>query len=385
MSKLDLMNKDYTFKEIIDAFTDGSIDNFKGDKEFLEFFIYGLLGEEIISEEVDLEYKERYTGYLNSIDLVILDENDIRGKDLYKIYEICNKDKIKFLKTIFQLRIFGNDAPFEKIEVFTNLKLSHPVDFIDENIVLLDGTNKFDFEKDRNNPYKKLNREQAQEYYYRLRHSFLTRINESIIKNGDNIPLLDVPLSFEELKEKERQEELKAQEKKLKDDYRISFENIYFGNQTLDVSGGGLGLNMNTVSFFENTGMRFLNYYVFRNIPVGEYFLIDSQGKVFIPDKNLLFNKINFGPSGVVRDVSIANLPTLFELLIKKLEEDPVENEVQILQSKAILEHFETVESIQVKELPEYESLIRAMYEQIIGPIFRSPGEYMEDAGPKSK
>lgn len=375
MSKLDLMNKDYTFGEIIDAFTDGSIDNFKGDNEFLKFFIYGLLGEEIISNEVDLEYKEKYTGYLNSIDLVFLDENDIMGKDLYKIYEICNKDKMKFLRTIFQLRLFGNDTPFTKNDVVTNLKLSYPVDFIDENIVLSDGTKEFNFEKDRNRPYKKLNREQTKEYYYRLRHSFVTRINESIINNGDSIPLLEVPLSFEQLKEKERQEKLKQQEQKVKNDYKISVQNIYFGKQTIDISGGVLGINMTTVSWFEYTNMKFLNYFIFRNIPGGEYFLIDNEGKVFIPNKNMLFNNINFGPNNIVRDVSIGSIPTLIKLSIRKLEEDPIENEIQILQLKALLEHFEIVENIQVKELYEYESLIRAMYEKIMGPIFSSSDE----------
>ena len=382
MSKLDLMNNNCTIDEIINGFTDGTIDNFKGDEEFLKFFLYALLGEDYINQvfkEVDKKYKEKYSGYLNLVDLVILDENDIRGKDLYKIYEICNKDKMKFLRTIFESRAFGNQTRFTKDDMMTNLKLSHPVDFID------DGTKEFDFEKDWHRPYKKLTEEQNKEYYYRLRHSLLTRINQSILKNGDNIPLLEVPLSFEELKEKERQEELKIQEQRLKDDYRIPFENIYFGKQTLDMSGGVLGLNMTTVSFFENTGMRFLNYYVFRNIPAGDYFLIDNQGKVFIPDKNLLFNKINFGPNGVVREATIANLPTLFDLSIQKLEEEPIENEVQILQLKALLEHFETLGSFQVKELQEYESLIRAMYEQVSGPIFSSSGEYEEDAGSKSK
>ena len=34
MLKLDFLNKEYSIAEIIDVYTDGSIENFKGDEDF---------------------------------------------------------------------------------------------------------------------------------------------------------------------------------------------------------------------------------------------------------------------------------------------------------------------------------------------------------------
>ena len=44
MLKLDFFEKEYSLKEIIDAYIDGSIDNFKGDTSLvIKDFIYRLL------------------------------------------------------------------------------------------------------------------------------------------------------------------------------------------------------------------------------------------------------------------------------------------------------------------------------------------------------
>ncbi len=53
MLKLDFLNKDYSLEEVIQAFTDGDIENFKGDNDFLDFLISYSLGKYVEGEDAD--------------------------------------------------------------------------------------------------------------------------------------------------------------------------------------------------------------------------------------------------------------------------------------------------------------------------------------------
>ena len=84
MLKLDLLNKDYSLEEVIQAFTDGDIENFKGDNDFLDFLISYSLGKYLEGDDAD-KYMD-YSEYDGLFKIMRLDEYGYFGKTLYQIY-----------------------------------------------------------------------------------------------------------------------------------------------------------------------------------------------------------------------------------------------------------------------------------------------------------
>ena len=191
MAKFDFLNQNYTLEEIIDGLTDGNIENFKNDEDFLNFLIYYSLGN-MLEGDIDKELKEKYADFEGLLNIALLDEYDIRGKKLYQIYEICGKDKIKFIRTLFHIgRYFApNINKFSKDEVLTNLELVQPVDFIDESIMFPDGTDpKKVIEKGRISIYDK-DYEMVKAYSQNLRYSLIKRINARIKESNSKLDML---------------------------------------------------------------------------------------------------------------------------------------------------------------------------------------------------
>jgi len=377
MLKLDFMNKNYSLEEVVDALTDGSIDNFSGDRDFLNFLISYSLGKYLEGTEAN-----KFTAYANCdglLNLMQLDEYGYFGKPLYKIYEICGKDKIKFMRVCDAIGRYQVTSMLDKNTIDTNLLIKHPVDFIDETIVLSDGTIPVFVPEGSGVHRYELSFVQRQEYAHELERSLRHRINESIKDNGDETVILDELLSY---KEKERLEKEKIERKKVPDDYIIVPDNLYYGKSTIDVSGGILGLNMTEVSWFENTNIKVLNNRIFRSIPTGDYFLVDNDGKIYIPEKVISNGSISIGPNSIVRKIEIICVPKLFELVISRLNEDPVSYETQILELNGMLELMQNQNGIAVSELKKYQGIIRAMYEQLFGEIFKTgPDNNISEGG----
>ena len=364
MLRLDFLNKEYNLDEIINAFTDNNLNNFNGDKDFLNFLMSFSLGNYLEGEEED-NYKE-FAMYNGLLKIMRLDEYGYFGKKLYKIYQICNKDKNTFMETCSLIGEYSLYHILEKESIDINLKLKKPVSFIDHSIVLCDGTKPVFNPLDRYNPYN-LNRNQKDELNYELERSFRKRINESIKNNGDNIELLEEMPSFEE---KERLKKEEEERKRVNDDYFISIQNLYFGYEEYDVSGGILNMCMKMISWFEYINMKIGQYYVFRSIPKGDFFLIDSDGKVFIPDENINVQNQTIGPNTPIREVKIANIPEILNYNLLKNNYDDENSEIKTLEINGLIEYFENKGKIKVGDLELYQSKIRELYENITGNIF---------------
>ena len=97
MLKLDFLHNSYTIEEVINAITDGDINNFNNDTDFLNFIISYALGNYL--EGPDAENFKEYAEYNGLANLMRLDEYGYFGEKMYKIYEICEKDKMKFMQT----------------------------------------------------------------------------------------------------------------------------------------------------------------------------------------------------------------------------------------------------------------------------------------------
>jgi len=375
--KIRFFNENYNLDEIREGYTDGNLDNFKGDEDFLEFLISWTLGNCLEGpEEADYRQWADYEGILS---ISMLDQYDMLGSKLYQIYELCDKDKLTFIRACHHIGEYTLSHTFNRNTVETNLMLSHPVKFIDEDIVLSDGTKPiYDYERGITDPYHLARKGDLQEEYnYELERSLRKRINESIKTHGDTIEPLEEMIPYNE---KERLEREKKEAQRVKDDYEIEISNIYFGKQEIDLSGGIFGLNMTMISWFEDTNIGVLNYRIFRNVPDGEYCMLDDQGKIHIPEQIINHGNINVGPQSSIRTVEIASIPQLFDKTLNKLEEKPIENEMTILNLKGAYEAMSSKGKLSVAELKQYEPLFRTMYEGVYGDIFGHSGDEINDA-----
>lgn len=360
MLKLDFLNNDYSLDEVIDGYTDGNLDNFKGDKDFLDFLISYSLGNYLEGDEAEsFKQAAQYGGLLN---VMKLDEYGYFGKKIYKIYEICGKDKIKFMKVCDLIGQYTIKHTLEKETIDKNLELENPVDFIDDNIVLSSGAKpEYDPNKIFVFRFGLEDIDDELEFDYEVERSLRKRINDSIRANNENVDLLEELPSYVDKKKNEKEEQEK---KRVKDDYEVDINNLYFGTQIYDASCGVLNFNMKSISWFEYMNIDILNFHIFRSIPIGDYCLLDNNGKIHIPEQVFKKNNISIGPNTPIRSVSIYNIPTIFDLAIKKLNEEPIVNEDIILKAKALLEIFERKGKLKVKELDNYYNMIRLLYDE---------------------
>lgn len=211
--------------------------------------------------------------------------------------------------------------------------------------------------------------------------SLQRRINESIRKNGDDIELFPELISYAAKKKIEEEKELA---KRVSDDYLININNLFYGSYFYSSCGGVLNLGLKTVSWFENTNTDMFGFHIFRSVPAGDYTLLDDNGNVHLPEKVLKSDDIEVGPNTPVRNVNIANVPTILNAAIQKLEEDPVANENNIATLKHFFENLENSGNILVAELPQLEKVIRASYEIAYGEIFKKHNGEELDENPGS-
>ena len=360
MLKLDFLNKDFSLEEVIDAFTDGDINNFKGDTDFLNFLISYSLGKYLVGDDAD-KYMD-YSEYDGLFKIMRLDEYGYFGKKLYQIYEICGKDKTEFMKTCELIGTYAVKHSIEKETIDANLSLKKPVKFADDSIVLSSGLKPI---YNPNNKYKyadDLSFDDEQELNHEMERSLRHRINMSIKENNDQAELLEEMPSYVE-QERISKEEMEA--KRVKDDYQIDINNLYYGTEQYSSGAGAMGFSMTLVSWFEYMNMDIMNYHVFRSVPTGDYCLIDNDGKIHIPEDIMSKDNVSVSNNSPIRGVKIMN--------IKKIVEDNIKNtddEMELLELNGLLEHLEDKERIQVSELDQYEPTIRNLFEQSQGSIF---------------
>ena len=368
MLKLDFLNKDYSLEEVIDAFTDGDINNFKGDTDFLNFLISYSLGKYLVGDDAD-KYMD-YSEYDGLFKIMRLDEYGYFGKKLYQIYEICGKDKTEFMKTCELIGTYAVKHSIEKETIDTNLSLKKPVKFADDSIVLSSGLKPT---YNPNNKYKysdDLSFDDEQELNHEMERSLRHRINMSIKENNDQVELLEEMPSYVE---QERISKEKIEAKKVKDDYQIDINNLYYGTEQYSSEDGAMGFSMTLVSWFEYMNMDIMNYHVFRSVPTGDYCLIDNDGKIHIPEDIMSKDNVSVSNNSPIRGVKIMN--------IKKIVEDNIKNtddEMELLELNGLLEHLEDKERIQVSELDQYEPTIRNLFEQSQGSIFNDKNKDYE-------
>ena len=371
MLKLDFLNKDYSLEEVIQAFTDGDIENFKGDNDFLDFLISYSLGKYLEGDDAD-KYMD-YSEYDGLFKIMRLDEYGYFGKTLYQIYEICGKDKTEFMKTCELIGTYAVKHSIEKKTVDTNLSLKKPVKFADDSIVLSSGLKPIYNPKNKYKYADGLSFDDEQELNHEMERSLRHRINMSIKENNDQVELLEEMPSYVE---QERISKEEAEAKRVKDDYKIDIDNLYYGTEQYSSEDGAMGFSMTLVSWFEYMNMDIMNYHVFRSVPLGDICLIDNNGKIHIPEEIMSKGNVEVGPNTPIRGVKIMSIINIVKEGLKKAE--AADDEMSILELKGIIEHLEDKEKIKVSELGIYESTIRNLFEQTQGNIFSDDGKDVE-------
>lgn len=136
------------------------------------------MGKHLVGSDAS-KYKE-YKDYDGLLNIMRLDEYGYFGKKMYRIYEICNKDKLEFMKTCTLIGQYSIKHSIEKETIDTNLKLKKPVLFADDSIVLSTGLkpkynpkNEFDYADN-------ISSNERDELNYEMERSLRHRINESI-------------------------------------------------------------------------------------------------------------------------------------------------------------------------------------------------------------
>ena len=374
MSRFNFYGESYDKDFIEQTIIDGDINNFKGDYEFLEFIMQWVFFRDFYETKSDCKYK-KYSNDNAILNFIRLDEYDLLDKKLYKIYEICGKDKKEFIRVCYHIGNGLEKLSFSIDEINTNLLLKEPVSFIDRNVKIPD-VDKIDFNfGDKFNPYN-LNIDQLDEYNYELKRSLRHRINLSIKENGDDVKPLEEMMPYTE---EVKNEKIDSEKMKVKDDYILDINNVYYGKQNVGVSSESFGLGLSIVSFFEDTKTALFKFRIFKSIPAVDYCLLDESGKLYIPDQILSKDNIKIGPNSPIRSVEIINVLRLFKLVIEKLQENPIDNELEILNYQGMKEVLTKDRKLSFGDLKKYEPIIKNAYEFLFGPIFSDEKDIYND------
>ncbi len=117
----------------------------------------------------------------------------------------------------------------------------------------------------------------------------------------------------------QKQKKEEENKKRVLDNYIVNINNLYYGTEIMDTSGGVLGINVQKMAWFEYTNMDYFLTYHFQKYTIRSYCLVDNNGQNSLYLKLLLkHNNISVGPKYPIRSVNIANVPTILLSTIKK-------------------------------------------------------------------
>lgn len=198
----------------------------------------------------------------NLISIITLDHYGITGDKLVKLWEMCNEDAEYFEKTLSYVTGTSLSKCFTRDEVVNNMDLDEPILFIpDDDVVPFFGelavnSGKVDIEK-------------VDEIIYALRTTLVKKYNELVQRDELDMPILPLPK--------------KEEKEKLDGNIEVNASRLYFGKVMRDLTGGVLGISMETWGLFESSpnvmkiGGRL--YYTLRDLEDGSFVMVDENGK----------------------------------------------------------------------------------------------------------
>lgn len=289
MTKIDWMgNESLTISDILYAFlgevTDESL-----------VFNGGLDNNPLAKSLYDICMNDFLSKGATTTDLMKLDQMGIIGDTLVKLWYLCNEDSAYFTIVITYLSGGMFESVFTEEEIKKNLALEHPVPFVPYSDDIID--------------FKSIRYGEHKEYVEPLKRA----LRASLIKNYNNELRKENVNNFDESMLLSMQsEETKEVSPAMDEDTLIDISNLYFGETVKDITGGVLGISMNSYSFFERdknvikVGERKL--FPLKELPSGEYILIDRYGTYALPKELSDEPIMGILPNKMVENANVVNI-----------------------------------------------------------------------------
>lgn len=249
MNKINWNSDDLTEVEIVDVFLDSVTES--DDYAILKKFLVDAVLENDPINDVYIFH------------LMRLDYLDIRGEKLVKLWNLCYKDMDYFKRTIGYIVGRVIVSCFSEEEVRANLDLENPLPFISKNF------NYTFSELCALRP--KFGNEAFDEFICEIRKNFVREYNKKATFYDLGKKLLDMP------------EFKRVDLPSLPNEKTVDIRNLYFGGHDINLTGDGLGINMQTYALYEKGINSLVVYgeklYPLMEIPTGEFVLIDENGE----------------------------------------------------------------------------------------------------------
>ncbi len=198
----------------------------------------------------------------NLISVITLDNYGITGDNLVKLWEMCGEKEDYFEKLISYITGTSLSKCFSRDEVVNNMELDDPIPFIpDDDMVPYYGD--LVFKTGKNDP------DQVEDIIFALRTNLVKKYNDKVQTEDLVMPVLPLP------KREEKNE--------LNGNIQVNAGRLYFGKVTRDLTGGVLGISMETWGLFEASpnvmkiGGKL--YYTLRDLEDGSFVMVDEDGK----------------------------------------------------------------------------------------------------------
>ena len=288
MARLDWMNgKGITVEKVLKMFLENvSNENYAFSETVKDDTLEMALYEIIVGTNNEI------ANGVSIVSLMMLDELDIVGDTLVKLWELCEKDKEFFKKTISYVTGTMLRKVFTEEEIRKNLALEKPIPFIPKSDEV-----PFLFKL---SPYK--DKELYDKLIFTLRKTLVMEYNKRIREVNDN-NLKELPLP-----ELVKKEDIPS----MPEETILNINDLYFGLVTIDLTGGVLGINMSTYGLFEKQkNMVKVDgkiCYVVRTIPEGEYSIMDEFGNLVEHNQEIEVDGVSILPTKSVQSLAIAKV-----------------------------------------------------------------------------
>ena len=344
MSKIDWNSDSLSIRAILEGLMDGIEEERYAytsdiDSNMLESVLYEAITEQSLKE-------------INIVNLIKLDNYGITGNNLLKLWYMCKENSDYFKKTVSYITGTMLDRCFKNEEIIKNMDLKQPISFIpdDESIIPF-----YELSRMR----QEIGNEKVDEIIFILRSNLVRDYNRYVRFYN---------LANELLEEPERPV---LENTDLPDDEELDISRLYFGLNTVDMSGGVLGINMQSYSMFERSNQTIKigekTLYPLKEIPSGEVVLIDDEGKKFEMDEEIVVDGISILPTKKFIYLSVCPIKTIIEDAKERGMSYPL---IDIYDSKIFYDRRD----ISVSESMSMFSDLTDMYQRLYGGLGNNMG-----------